>query len=111
VVIVDEADQMTTAAEIGFLSILDSTDFPPNTIFIFTGNSTDGLEPRFLSRCRPIEFSSYGMNGEASALLERIWDAEAPADAEKPNFSRIVKDALNNIRAAVMALDTKLMEV
>ncbi len=58
VVLCDEADRMTNAAQLALLSKLDATAFPPNTIFIFTCNSTDGLEPRFLSRCRVIEFSS-----------------------------------------------------
>jgi replication-associated recombination protein RarA len=48
-VLVDEADRMTPAAQVSFLSKLDATDFPPNTIFVFTCNGTDGLEKRFLS--------------------------------------------------------------
>ena len=47
---------MTPAAQLALLSKLDATAFPPNTVFIFTCNSTDGLEPRFLPRCRVIEF-------------------------------------------------------
>ena len=110
-VVIDEADKMSEAAEIAFLSYLDGTNAPPNTIFIFTTNDSSRFEGRFASRLLPFKFSSYGMNGDASALLERIWDREAPADSVKPNFSRIVKDATNNLRAAVMALETKLMEV
>jgi replication-associated recombination protein RarA len=55
-VLVDEADRMTPAAQVSFLSKLDATDFPPNTIFVFTCNGTEGLEKRFLSRCRVIDF-------------------------------------------------------
>ena len=50
-VLVDEADRMTPAAQVSLLSKLDATNFPPNTIFIFTCNETGSLEPRFLSRC------------------------------------------------------------
>ena len=107
-VLIDEADQMTQAAQVSLLSKLDATNFPPNTIFVFTCNATDRLEPRFLSRCHVVEFSSYGLNGKAAQLLERVWDAEG-GPADKPNFARIVKDAANNVRAALMALETELM--
>jgi replication factor C small subunit len=72
-VLVDEADRMSNAAQLHFLSKLDATAFPPQTIFVFTCNTTDGLEPRFLSRTRQIEFSSYGLASEATRLLEGIW--------------------------------------
>lgn len=49
-VVVDEADNMSRAAQVAFLSILDATRFPPSTIFVFTANATGPLEPRFLSR-------------------------------------------------------------
>jgi DNA polymerase III delta prime subunit len=62
---------MTPAAQVSLLSKLDATNFPPNTIFIFTCNATDRLEPRFLSRCHVIDFSSYGISAEASQLLEK----------------------------------------
>jgi replication-associated recombination protein RarA len=71
-VLVDEADKMSNAAQLHFLSKLDATAFPPQTIFVFTCNATDGLESRFLSRTRQIEFSSYGMASEATRLLESI---------------------------------------
>jgi len=51
-----EADGMTNPAQLALLSKLDATAFPPNTIFVFTCNGTDGLEPRFISRCRTVEF-------------------------------------------------------
>jgi replication-associated recombination protein RarA len=109
VVIVDEADQMSYPAQLAFLSLLDATAFPPNTIFIFTGNDTANLEARFLSRCRVLEFSSYGISKDASALLERVWDAEADNPVERPNFARIVKEANNNIRESLMRLETEIM--
>jgi replication factor C subunit 2/4 len=107
-VLVDEADRMTPAAQVSLLSKLDATDFPPNTIFIFTCNSTDGLEARFLSRCHVVEFSSYGICAEVSQMLERIWSAESGSDS-RPNFSRIVKDSANNVRDSLMRLETELM--
>ena|SRR5215472_4852488 len=108
-VLIDEADRMTDAAQISLLSKLDSTNFPPNTIFIFTSNGNDRLEARFLSRLRTIEFSSYGIAKDAAQLLETIWNKETSPDAEKPNFGRIVKEANNNVRESLMKLETEIM--
>jgi replication-associated recombination protein RarA len=109
-VLVDEADKMSNAAQLHFLSKLDATAFPPQTIFVFTCNATDGLEPRFLSRTRQIEFSSYGIANEAVRLLEAIWQSEANG-AVAPNFSRIVKESSNNLRDALMCLETELLAI
>jgi replication-associated recombination protein RarA len=110
VVLVDEADKMSNAAQLHFLSKLDATAFPPQTIFVFTCNATEGLETRFLSRTRQIEFSSYGMASEAARLLESIWQREANG-ASAPNFARIVKESVNNIRDALMCLETELLSI
>jgi len=107
-VLADEADRMSNAAQLHFLSKLDATAFPPQTIFVFTCNTTDGLEPRFLSRTRQIEFSSYGLAGEATRLLETIWQREANSTAA-PNFARNVKESSNNVRDALMCLETELL--
>ena len=108
-ILIDEADQMTSAAQVSLLSKLDATNFPPDTIFIFTANATDRLEPRFLSRLRTVEFYSYAMAKDAIALLERVWMAEAPKGAKAPNFARIVKDANNNVRESLMSLELELL--
>lgn len=108
-VLVDEADQMSPAAQLAFLSKLDATAFPPNTIFVFTCNGTDSLERRFLSRCRTLEFSSYGMANEIAGLLSSIWDRETDNPVERPNFGRIVKDSCNNVRDALMSLEVELL--
>lgn len=108
-VIVDEADQMSYPAQLAFLSLLDSTGFPPNTIFIFTGNSTDNLEARFMSRVRVLDFSSYGISGAVTDLLQKVWLQETSNPVETPNFQRIVKDSRNNVRASLMALETEIM--
>jgi replication-associated recombination protein RarA len=71
-VLVDEADRMSNAAQLQFLSKLDATAYPPQTIFVFTCNAIEGLEPRFLSRTRQLEFSSYGLASETIALLQTI---------------------------------------
>lgn len=101
---------MSNAAQLHFLSKLDATAFPPQTIFVFTCNATDGLEARFLSRTRQIEFSSYGMAADAAKLLATIWQREA-SDAAAPNFPRIIKDSANNLRDALMVLETELLGI
>jgi replication-associated recombination protein RarA len=108
-VLVDEADQMSYPAQLAFLSKLDSTAFPPNTIFVFTCNSTQNLEQRFLSRCRSIEFSSYGMASEITELLSAVWERETDNPVDRPNFARLVKDACNNVRDALMSLEIEIL--
>lgn len=107
-VLIDEIDSITSAAQTAMLSITDSTNFPPNTVLVGTANATDRLEARFLSRWHTVEFSSYGIAKEAAALLERVWDAEHPG-ADRPNFARIVKESNNNVREALMRLETESM--
>lgn len=107
---VDEADGMSRPAQDAFLSRLDGSGAkPPNTIFIFTGNSIENLERRFMSRVRLVEFSTYGLAAEMTKLLERVWMIETGGLMTTPNFKRIVKDANNNIRDAFMTLEVELM--
>jgi replication-associated recombination protein RarA len=108
-VLVDEADQMSPAAQLYLLSKLDSTAALPNTIWVFTCNAIDRLQDRFLSRVKQVEFSSYGIAADAAALLERIWDENVPSSAAAPNFARIVKESNNNVREALMKLETEIM--
>jgi replication-associated recombination protein RarA len=108
VVVVDEADRMTEGAQLALLSKLDSTAAPPQTIWIFTCNSVDGLEKRFLSRCRVLEFSSYGMREDLAVLLARVWEREANSP-NAPDFARIAKESTNNVRDALMKLEIELL--
>lgn len=108
IVLVDEADQMSPQAQLALLSMLDSTNRPEQTVFIFTCNETERFEARFLSRCGVVDFSSYGIAKGAVELLASIWEREANG-APAPNFARIVKEANNNIRAALMELQKELM--
>ncbi len=108
-VLVDEADQMSTAAQLAFLSKLDATAFPPQTIFVFTCNDTERLEKRFLSRCRVLEFSSYGLNGAGAEFLGRVWEAEGGSLDAAPDFARVMKNVCNNLRDALMHLEVELL--
>lgn len=109
VVLVDEADQMTPQAQLVFLSKLDGTAFPPQTVFIFTANDTERLQDRFLSRCMILQFSSHGMAKEIAELLESVWVAEAGEHTDKPNFLRMAQDSRNNVRDAVNSLQVELL--
>jgi replication-associated recombination protein RarA len=107
-VIVDEADRMTPSAQLALLSKLDATDQAPNTIWIFTCNEIGSLEPRFLSRCRVIEFSSYGMASEIASYLERVWHSEG-GNGNCPDLTRLAKETRNNVRDCLMRLEVELM--
>jgi replication-associated recombination protein RarA len=111
VVLVDEADQMSKAAQLALLSKLDATGFPPSTVFCFTCNSTEALEPRFLSRCMELQFQSHGMATETAKLLEAIWTAEVGDSVEKPNFLRVVQASKNNVRDAINNLQVCLLSI
>lgn len=110
VVLVDEADRMTPAAQLALLSKLDSTDAPERTIWFFTANEIGNLESRFTSRCRVLEFSTYGLNGNLVELLRHVWQAEAPNAAE-PNLERLSREAHNNVRESLMRLETEMMSL
>src|SRR5258708_6394782 len=102
---------MTEGAQLALLSKLDSTAAPPSTIWIFTCNSTEGLEKRFLSRCRVLEFSSYGLREPLVTFLAKVWDIETSSNPNVPNFERIAKDATNNCRDALMRLEVEILGV
>ena len=108
VVLADEADQMTNAAQLALLSKLDSTDPAPNTIWIFTANDTERLERRFLSRCKTLEFSSYGLSDQIAAYLDKVWHAEG-GNGNAPDLVRLAKDSRNNVRDCLMRLEVELM--
>ncbi len=108
IVLADEADQMTPAAQLALLSKLDSVDPAPNTIWIFTANDTERLERRFLSRCKTLEFSSYGMAGEIVGYLDKVWHAEG-GNGNCPDLSRVVKESRNNVCDCLQTLEVELL--
>ncbi|MEO8372428.1 MAG: AAA family ATPase [Candidatus Solibacter sp.] len=107
VILCDEADQMTQAAQLAFLSKLDTTAKPPNTIFLFTANSTKKLQDRFKSRCRVLEFSHRGLLDALVGLLAKVWTAETAGPA--PDFVRIARASKLNIREALMMLELEMI--
>jgi len=105
VIIANEADRMSPAGQVKFLSILDRV--PDQTIIFFTANDTACLEKRFLSRCRVLNFKAETVESELAAYLERIYKAEGgtfPVD-----FPKIARECENNVRAALGRLDVELL--
>jgi len=96
------------AAQLALLSKLDSTDPAPQTIWIFTANDCERLEKRFLSRCRVLEFSSYGMRGELASFLAQVWRSETGTDGAI-DFERVAKNSTNNVRDALQTLEVELL--
>lgn len=106
-VIVDEADQMSRPAQLAFLSKLDSTAPPPNTIFLFTANDTALLEKRFTSRTRILRFNLEPETASAIAFLGRVWKAETKAPA--PDFAGMLQESGHNLRDALMRLEIEMV--
>jgi putative ATPase len=109
VILIDEANKMSNAAELALLSPLDSTAPMPRTIVILTCNDTAGLEKALLSRCIVLEFSTKDLNGDLTAFLRRVWQREAPADAPLPDLDLIAHDAVGNVRDALNKLEVELL--
>lgn len=105
VILIDEADSMSAAAQDAWLSLLDSTGRPDDTIIIFTCNDTDGLKDRFISRCFRQDFSTQKLAPAIASMLADVWKVEAPENSPVPNFLRIAQDAHNNVRTALMELE------
>ena len=108
VVLADEADQMTPSAQLALLSKLDATDPPPQTVWIFTANDCERLEKRFLSRCRVLEFSNYGLRGDLASFLAEVWKAETGKEGTL-DWTRIAKEANSNVREALQTLEIELL--
>jgi replication factor C small subunit len=105
-VLVDEADQMSRAAQLALLSKLDSTAAPPNTIFFFTANETELLEDRFLSRCRTLKFEKPD-SAAIEDFLRGVWETES--DTALPDLAAIRYEAKGNLRSALMLLELELL--
>jgi len=111
-VLIDEVDEITGTAQTLFLSKLDSTQRPPNTIFVFTSNDPGKLEPRFVSRCIRLDFNSYGEIGnikiEIEKFLDKVWHAEG-GNGNAPNWKGVVRERGMNIRDCLLYLETELL--
>jgi len=107
--IVDEADQMSHAAQIAFLSVLDGTVNLPNTIIVFTANSVQRLEPRFRSRCHILEFTTDGIAEGLEDRLRWIWAKESRDHVCAPDFAKLVAASECNERSALDRPDVEIL--
>ncbi len=107
-VLADEAHFMTDKAQLALLSKLDATGRPPQTVFIFTCNTLEGLQKPFRSRCITIEFSNYALRSELAEFLAKVWESETGKPGTV-NFERIAKDSTNNVREALNRLEVELL--
>lgn len=106
-IICDEADRMTDAAQVNWLSILDGTQMPPQTVVMFTSNSTARLESRFLSRCRVINFSARKNIADSAVFLRTIWELESTAPP--PDFTALLERHGGNVRSSLNDLEMELV--
>lgn len=106
--LIDEVDEVTYHAQVAFLPLLD-VGISARSIFVFTANSTKKLHDRFASRCKVLEFSTFGLRPALARFLEKIWAREAPVGAVAPNFYQMAKDSQNNVRDALNNLDIALL--
>ena len=107
--LIDEADLMTDSAQIAFLSRLDSTEWKNTSVFCFTCNQTGSLEPRFLSRCKVINFVPAGLDIELPPFLEKVW-REENGIGTGPDFRRVAKECGYNVRDCLNKLELELVK-
>ncbi len=106
VVLIDEANMMSPAAQGKLYSMLDATAMPENVIWIFTGNSTKGLSDAFMSRCKVIEFDGALDKVDAMTFLYKVWYAEAGHDVPVPVITWGDKI---NMRSHLNAIEMELL--
>jgi replication-associated recombination protein RarA len=105
-VIVSECDAMSDAASKILLSKLDSSGMMKNVIWLFSANSVEKLEDRFVSRCLQLDCSPYGMSGPLTELLTTIWNQKMPG-VPVPSFKKIIS---GNVRDSLMQLECMILE-
>jgi replication-associated recombination protein RarA len=107
-VIFDEINFCSTAVQRYLLSRMDGSEPLPATFLLFTGNSTEGLEAPFLSRCLQLDdFNMYGESKAVKSLLEKIWKERA-GNAPLPDMRAV---PTSNVREALMWLDGALLAI
>jgi DNA polymerase-3 subunit delta' len=91
VLIVNECDKLSAAAEIIWLDLLEN--LPPRSVIVFTTNDPSKMSERFYDRCLALEFDadSARLDAPARELATRIMTAErglAPLENEVAEIIR-----------------------
>lgn len=114
IVIVNECDRMTPAAETIWLDVLEN--LPPHVVIVFTTNNIDKLSQRFANRCDTIEFYADAAAVAKFARLEwsrlrpgRPFPAALQSAGRRPEWSPSYRLAVQDVRQAA-ALDCLLPE-
>ena len=96
VLVVNEADRMSPAAETIWLDRLEN--LPSRSLVVFTTNNLRKLSDRFQDRCMIMHFAgdSKSLAGDAGRLLQRVW-RECTGRTVPPKIERrLLKDAIRD---------------
>ena len=106
-VLIDEADMMSTKAKQRCLSALES--LPDQCLIIFTTNNAEKFDQRFRDRCEVVEFSGdpETLSLDAQALLDDVWRREGlPGDPfAVSSLPDLVADGAVSFRRVVRAVE------
>ena len=110
IVIVNECDRMTAAAETIWLDVLEN--LPRHVVIVFTSNNIEKLSQRFANRCETIEFYAEAAAVAKFARLEwnrlrpdRQFPAELNNAGRRPNWSPSYRLAVQDVRQAAALAD------
>jgi ParB-like chromosome segregation protein Spo0J len=109
VVLVDECGEMGHHAQLKWLSKLDCTEPLPQTILVFTCNTSDGLREPFITRCGTLMFTRDGILEELPSMLESIWATELGNEVAAPDLDKIANESGGNIRSALHLLEIEMI--
>ena len=109
-VLVDEADKMSNAAQLHFLVEARRHCFSTSDHFRLHLQHNRWARSTFPQSHAADRVFQLRLASEATRLLEAIWQREANG-ASAPNFARIVKESSNNVRDALMCLETELLSI
>jgi replication factor C small subunit len=105
VLIVNECDRMSPAAETVWLDALE--DIPPHTVIIFSTNYPDKLSDRFADRCETVRFESAWSKIKAAVQdhLRRVWQTETGRVDDPPlRLCDVVENDRASFRRALQRL-------
>lgn len=99
--LIDEADAMSSAAELALLGLIDTDKLPDRCTVVFTTNKPDKLSDRFKDRCLlQCEFTPAPQ--AAAELVAHVWRSETGGD-RAPTLKDLACDG-NSFRKVLAAL-------